>query len=76
MSEDPINEILYQLCLEVTMQIMEYAKADDPIQAGGGRPFLLYLLSNYYQTWHDSTLEQNLSKAVKVKSIMTSLRCL
>ena len=35
-------------------------------------PFLLYLLSNYYQTWHDGTLAQNLSKAVKVISIMTS----
>ena len=36
-------------------------------------PFLLYLLSNYHQTWHDSTMAQNLSRAVKVKSIMTSL---
>ena len=32
-----------------------------------------YLLSNYHQTWHDSSLSQNLSKAVKVKQIMTSL---
>ena len=36
-------------------------------------PFLLYLLSNYHQTWHASTMAQNLSKAVTVKSIMTSL---
>ena len=36
-------------------------------------PFLLYLLSNYHKTWHDSTMAQNLSRAVKVKSIMTSL---
>ena len=28
--------------------------------------FLLYLWSNYNQTWHDGTLEQNLSKAVKI----------
>ena len=35
--------------------------------------FLLYLLSNYHQTWHDSTMAQNLSRAVKVKSIMTLL---
>ena len=35
--------------------------------------FLLYLLSSYHQTWHDSSLRQNLSKAEKVKSIMTSL---
>ena len=25
-------------------------------------PFLLYLLSNYHHTWHDSTMAQNLSK--------------
>ena len=35
--------------------------------------FLLYLLSNYHQTWYNSTMAQNLSRAVKVKSIMTSL---
>ena len=35
-------------------------------------PFLLYLLSNCNQTWHDSSLGQHLSKTVKVKSIMTS----
>ena len=38
-----------------------------------GPPFLLYLSSNYHQTWHYSSLRQNLSKAVKFKSIMTSL---
>ena len=38
-----------------------------------GNQFLLYLLSNYHQTWHDSTMAQNLSAAVKVKSKMTSL---
>ena len=32
--------------------------------------FLYYLLSNYNQTWHDSTLGQNLSKAMK--SLLTS----
>ena len=36
-------------------------------------PFLLYLLFNYHQTWHDNSLRQNLSKTVKVKFIMTSL---
>ena len=29
-------------------------------------PFLLYLLSNYNQTWHDGTLGQNLLKATKI----------
>ena len=28
--------------------------------------FLLYLSSNYNQTWHDGTLGQNLLKAIKV----------
>ena len=28
--------------------------------------FLLYFWSNYNQTWHDGTLEQNLSKAIKI----------
>ena len=28
--------------------------------------FLLYLWSNYNQTWHDGTLGQNLSKAIKI----------
>ena len=28
--------------------------------------FLLYLWSSYNQTWHDGTLGQNLSKAIKV----------
>ena len=28
--------------------------------------FLLYLCSNYNQTWHDGTLGQNLSKAIKI----------
>ena len=28
--------------------------------------FLLYLLSNYNQAWHDSTLGKNLSKAIKI----------
>ena len=32
--------------------------------------FLLYLWSNYNQTWHDCTLRQNLSKALK--SLLTS----
>ena len=36
-------------------------------------PFLLYLLSNYHETWHDSFLRQSLSKAVKVRCIMMSL---
>ena len=36
-------------------------------------PFLLYLLSNYHQTWYHSTMAQNLSRAVKVKFKMTSL---
>ena len=36
-------------------------------------PFLLYLLPNYHQTWHASTMAQDLSKAVIVKSIVTSL---
>ena len=36
-------------------------------------PFLLYLLSNYHQTCHDSSLRQNLLKSVKVKFIVTSL---
>ena len=35
--------------------------------------FLLNLLSNYHQSWHDSSLRQNLSKAEKVKSIMVWL---
>ena len=39
----------------------------------GPLPFLLYLLSNYHQTWCNSTMAQNLSRAVKVKSIITSL---
>ena len=29
-------------------------------------PFLLYLWSNYSQTWRDGTLGQNLSKAIKI----------
>ena len=33
--------------------------------------FLLYLWSNYNQTWHDGTLGQNLSKAIK--RLLTSL---
>ena len=41
---------------------------------GWGAPFLLYLFLNYYQTWHDSTMAQNLSKAAEVKSIITPLR--
>ena len=32
--------------------------------------FLLYLWSNYNQTWHAGTLGQNLSKAIK--SLLTS----
>ena len=28
--------------------------------------FLLYLWSNYNQTWHDGTLGQNLPKAIKI----------
>ena len=59
----------------------EYSQATvNPIQAGvfwnhigWPPPFLLYLLSNYHQTWHASTMPQNLSKTVKVKPIMTSL---
>ena len=39
----------------------------NPIQAG------VFLLSNYHQPCHDSTIAQNLSRAVKVKSKMTSL---
>ena len=41
---------------------------------GGGivPPFFLNFFSNYHQTWHDSSLKQNLSRAVKVKSTMTS----
>ena len=35
--------------------------------------FLLFLLSSYHQTWHNSSLRENLSKAEKVKFIMTSL---
>ena len=35
--------------------------------------FLLYLLSNYHQTGHDSNMAQNLSRTIKVKSKMTSL---
>ena len=43
----------------------------NPIQAGGHMfppppLFLHYLWSNYNQTWHDSTLGQNLSKAIKI----------
>ena len=46
----------------------------NPIQAGvwnhtgsgGGALFLLYLWPNYNQTWHDSTLGQNLSKTIKM----------
>ena len=44
----------------------------NPIQAGvfwnhiGWVLFLLYLWSNYNQTWHDGTLGQNLSKAIKI----------
>ena len=37
-------------------------------------PFLLYLLSDYYQTWYDSTMAQNLSKSIIVKSKLKSLR--
>ena len=36
--------------------------------------FLLGLRSNYNQTWHDGTLEQNLSKAIK-SLLMSSLGC-
>ena len=50
----------------------------NPIQAGvfwnhidcAPPLFLLYLWSNYNQTWHDDTLGQNLSKAIK--SLLTS----
>ena len=28
--------------------------------------FLLYLWSNYNQTWHNGTLGQNFSKAIKI----------
>ena len=28
--------------------------------------FLLYLWSNYNQTWHDGTLGQSLSKTIKI----------
>ena len=35
--------------------------------------FLLYLLSNCRQTWHDGTLEQKLSKALKIL-LTSSLR--
>ena len=58
----------------------------NPIQAGvswnhigwwGGTlcppPFLLYFLSNHRQTWHGSTIAQNLSKTVIVNSTVTSL---
>ena len=53
-------------------------KSINPIQAGvfwnhiGCAPllFLLYLWSNYNQNWHDGTLGQNLSKAIK--SLLTS----
>ena len=58
----------------------------NPIQAGvfwnhigwGGGTlcpplFLLYLSSNYHQTWHASTMALNLSKTVIVKSIVMSL---
>ena len=47
----------------------------NPIQAGvfwnhigwgGTFRFLLYLWSNYNQTWHDGTLGQNLSKPIKI----------
>ena len=43
------------------------------ILAGGALPpmFLLYLQSNYHQTWLDGILGQNLSKTLK--SVMTSL---
>ena len=40
----------------------------EPYRLGG--PFFLYLWSNYHQTWHDDTLEQNISKSIIV--LMTS----
>ena len=36
-------------------------------------PVSPFLLSNYHQAWHASKMAQNLSRAVKVKSKMTSL---
>ena len=68
-------------------EINYYLEAFNPIQAGvfwnhrgwggGGGTlspplFLLYLWSNYNQTWHDGTLGQNLSKAIKIL-LMSSL---
>ena len=46
------------------------------IQAGGRLcpPFLLYLWSNYNQTWHDGTLGHNLSKAIKILLILVITR--
>ena len=37
--------------------------------------FLLYLLSNYCQTWHDSTMAQNLSKGSKSQIHNDVTRC-
>ena len=48
------------------------------VESGGSnqspppRMFLLYLWSNYNQSWHNDTLSQNLSKALKV--LMASSR--
>ena len=36
-------------------------------------PFLLYLWFNQHQTWHDGSLGQNLSKAIKIL-LTSSLR--
>ena len=63
---------------KVSMLCQQQNKSFNPIQAGvfwshigwGGGTlclslFLIYLFSNYYQTLHDGTLAQNLSKALK-----------
>ena len=75
------NSLEMLICLEIlTLFRLGYFVNTLARRGGGGGgghivpcPFLLYLLFNYHQTWHDSSLRQNLSKTVKVKSILTSL---
>ena len=66
-----LSEWKYQLTELVAECISDLKGHFNPIQAEVLTLFLIYLLSNNYQTWHDSTMAQNLSKAVKVISIMT-----
>ena len=55
------------------MAVRKNFKSFNPIQDGVFWPlFLLYLWSNYNQTWHAGTLGPNLSKAIKIW-LMSSL---